>query len=451
MEDILLSKLTNGFYNVKKDTIINKITQDSREVSEDSIFLAIQGERVNGEDFANQSILKGAKLVVSQNDIKDIPKDKLLIVDSVLDTNILMAKNYIENYNIKKIAVTGSVGKTTTKDFIYAAVSPFLKTIKSEGNNNNELGLPKTVYKISKDDEMIVLEMGMSALNDISKLSLAVKPDVSVITNIGISHLEHLKTRENILKAKMEICDGMDKDGILILNKDDEFLKEVKVENPKNVFYYAIEDKSADVYAKDIVISGLKSNFIIADKKRGEFKAEIPAVGTHNVLNALSAYLVGVSFGFNHLEVIKNLKDYKISGMRQNIVKKNDIIFIEDCYNASPDSMKASINALMDIKKTRTIAVLGDMLELGDDSNKLHYEIGQYAKEKGIDLLLVYGKGAEYIKEGFLGDAISFKRKEELSNYLIKNIKKDDAIIFKASRGMAFEDIIKTVYKEIEK
>ncbi len=447
MEKILLSKITDGFFKPENDLYINKVTSDSREAEKESVFLAIKGERVNGENFAKSAILKGVELVISENDIKDIPKEKLAIVNSVLDTNILMAKNYIQNFDIKKIAVTGSVGKTTTKDFIFAAISPFLKTIKTEGNNNNELGLPKTVYKISNDDKMIVLEMGMSALNDISKLSLAVRPDVSVITNIGISHIEHLKTRENILKAKMEICDGMNEGGILILNKDDEFLCLVKPEIPKNIYYYSIKDKTADVYAKDIKINNLSTNFTIVDKINGEFCAEIPVIGEHNVLNALCAYLVGVKLGFNSELVIKNLKDYKISGMRQNIVKKSDIIFIEDCYNASPDSMKASINTLIDIKKTRAIAVLGDMLELGENSNKLHKEVGEYAKEKGVDILLTFGNEAEFIKNGFGEGALSFKSKDELSLYLIDILNKDDAVIFKASRGMAFEEIIYKVYE----
>ncbi len=447
MEKILLSKLTNGFFNTQNDLYINQITSDSRDVCENSVFLAIKGERVNGEDYAKSAIEKGAKLIISENEISDIPKDKLVIVDSVLDTNILMAKNYIENYDIKKIAVTGSVGKTTTKDFIFATISPFLKTIKSEGNNNNELGLPKTVYKISKEDKMIVLEMGMTALNDISKLSLAVKPDIAVITNIGISHLEHLKTQENILKAKMEICDGISENGVLILNKDDEFLQSVKTQKTKNVFYYGINNKTADVYAKDIKINELSTIFTLVDNKKGEFQAEIPAIGEHNVLNALCAYLVGVNLGLDNLAVIKNLKGYKISGMRQNIVRKNDIIFIEDCYNASPDSMKASINTLVSLKKTRVIAVFGDMLELGENSNELHYKVGQYAKEKGVDILLTYGSEAEYIKKGFSDNAISFKTKDEVADYLNENLSKDDVVIFKASRGMAFEEIIYKVYE----
>ncbi len=447
MENILLSKLTSGFFVPKEDVYINNVTSDSREARENSVFLAIQGERVNGEDYAKAAIEKGVQLVISQNDIAGIEKDKLAVVSSVLDTNIVMAKNYIQNFDIKKIAVTGSVGKTTTKDFIYAAISPFLKTIKSEGNNNNELGLPKTVYKMSKEDKMIVLEMGMTALNDISKLSLATTPDIAVITNIGISHIEHLKTRENILKAKMEICDGLKEDGILILNKDDEFLKTVSTDKIKNVFYYAINDTSADVYAKEIKIKDLTTEFIIVDKNKGEFTAQIPAIGEHNVLNAVCAYLVGVKLGFNNLLVIKNLKDYKISGMRQNIVKKNDIIFIEDCYNASPDSMKASINALVSLKKTRVIAVFGDMLELGENSKDLHFEVGKYAKEKGVDILLTFGKEAENIKNGFSENAFSFKTKGELSEYLIKILNKEDAVIFKASRGMAFEEIIYKVYE----
>ncbi len=450
MEEILLSKLTKGFFVPKNDCKINFVTQDSRQIVKNSIFLAIQGERVNGEDYAKTALENGAQLVISENDIKDIDKDKLCIVENVLDANILMAQNYIENYDVKIIAITGSVGKTTTKDFIFSAVSPFEKTIKSVGNNNNELGLPKTVYNLTQEDKIAVLEMGMTQLNDISKLSLATKPFVSVITNIGISHIEHLKTQENILKAKLEITHGMDKEGILILNKDDELLKKANIEDVKNIFYYAVKDTSADVYAKDIKTDNLTTSFTIVDKE-GQYPCIIPTVGEHNVLNSLCAYLVGKSLGYDKYKVIENLKSYTASGMRQKIVNKNDIIFIEDCYNASPESMKAGLSTLTTIAKNRTIAVLGDMLELGEKSDELHYEIGQFAKNKNVDILLCFGQSAKFIKEGYGINARHFDKKEDLAEYLSEIIKENDTIIFKASRGMAFEDIINIVYKNQEK
>ena len=449
MEKILLSKITNGICKIENDCYITSVVSDSRQVEENSIFLAIIGERVNGEDYAKIALEKGAKLIVSEHDIKDIPKENLCVVESVLDTNILMAKNYREIFDTQVIAVTGRVGKTTTKDFIYCAVSPFKNTVKSLGNNNNELGLPKTVYNFTGKEEMAVLEMGMADFNDVHKLSVATSPICGVITNIGVSHLQTMKTQENILKAKLEICDGISEDGFLVLNKDDKFLKEAKIEKPKNVFYYAIEDETADVTASDIVIDELSTKFILND---GDLKLKVilPTIGNHNVLNALAAYLIATKLGFDKEKVAKSFGNYTPSGMRQNITTKNDIIYIEDCYNASPDSMKASLKSLKAIAKKRSIAVLGDMLELGDDSNKMHCEIGEFANKVGIDFMLCFGEEIKHTAKGFNKDAKHFNTKQELCDYLISILKKDDTVLFKASNGMKFDEIIKIVYENQE-
>ena len=450
MDAILLSQLVKGFAEPKNDCYINLVTSDSRQVEENSVFLAIKGERVNGENYAKGAVEKGARFVITENYINDIPEEMQVVVPNVLDASIKMGANVRDRYDIDIIGVTGSMGKTTTKDFIYAAISPFANTVKTNGNQNNELGMPNTIYRFTKDDKYAVLEMGMEALGDVHKLSTAAKPKAAVITCIGISHLERLKTRENILKAKLEICDGMDENGILVLNGDDDYLPFAKIEKVKNIYYFAINNKNADVIAENIKQVGRNTYFTIVDKINGNIDAMIPTVGTHNVMNAISAYTVATRMGLDANKVAENLAGYEVSGQRQKFVEKDGIIFVEDCYNAAPDSMKAAIDTLKSISTGRTIAVLGDMFELGDDSEKLHYSVGEYAKEKGIDCMWTYGERAKDICRGFGNGALNFNSKKELGDYIIANIKKGDSIVFKASRSMRFEDIINQVYENRE-
>ena len=450
MRPILLSQLVKGITVPKSDCYITDITTDSRTAGENSVFLAIRGERVNGENYAASAVEKGTKLVITENFIDSVPADMQAVVPNVLDASIQMGANVRDTFDIDVIGVTGSMGKTTTKDFIYAAISPFAPTVKSQGNRNNELGMPKTIYTFTQEDKFAVLEMGMEALGDVHKLSLAAKPKAAVITCIGISHLERLKTRENILKAKLEICDGMNADGMLVLNGDDDYLPYAKIENPKNVVYFAINNTAADVVAKDIKQVGTSTYFTIQDKLYGEIPCHIPTVGNHNVMNAISAYALVSRMGFDAQKVAENLAGYTVSGMRQKFVEKNGILFIEDCYNAAPASMKAAVDTVKSVTEGRAIAVFGDMLELGTDEAELHRSVGEYAKEKGIDCMWTFGERAKHICSGYGKDALNFATKQELGEYISANIRKGDSIVFKASHSMRFEDIIEQVYKTQE-
>ena len=450
MDSILLSQLVKGFAEPENDCYIDLVTSDSRNVKENSVFLAIRGERVNGENYAKSAIEKGARFVITENLIEDVDKKLQAVVPNVLDASIQMGANVRDTYDIDVIGVTGSMGKTTTKEFIYAAISPFASTVKTQGNRNNELGMPKTIYGFTKDDKFAVLEMGMEALGDVHKLSLAAKPKAAVITCIGISHLERLKTRENILKAKLEICDGMDKDGILVLNGDDDYLPHVDIKTPENVVYFAVENQNADVVAKDIKQVGRNTYFTISDKKYGDIKAMIPTVGTHNVMNAISAYAVVTRLGFDAHKTAENLAGYEPAGQRLKFVEKDGIVFVEDCYNAAPDSMKAAVDTVKSVSEGRTITVFGDMLELGDDSENLHFGVGEYAKEKEIDIMLTLGERAKAICRGYGEGAKHFDDKKELADYISENLETGDCIVFKASHSMHFEDIINQVYKNRE-
>ena len=451
MNAILLSQLVKGFAVPKNDCYINHITSDSRDVVENSVFLAIRGERVNGENYAASAIEKGAKLIVTENHIDNVPDEMQAIVPNVLDASIQMGANVRDTFDIDIIGVTGSMGKTTTKEFIYAAISPFAKTVKTLGNRNNELGMPKTIYGFTQDDRFAVLEMGMEALGDVHKLSLAARPKAAVITCIGISHLERLKTRDNILKAKLEIVDGMDENGVLVVNGDDEYLSKAIITHPANVYRYGIENTLADVVAKDIEVVGFTTTFTICDKLYGEIRCTIPTVGNHNVMNALCAYTVVSRMGFDAHTVAANLAGYTVSGQRQKMVHKSDILFIEDCYNAAPGSMKAAVDTMKIVATGRTIAVFGDMMELGEDEFALHRGVGEYAKEKGVDCMWTWGERAAHICAGFGDDAINFETKDQLGDYIIENIRPGDTIVFKASHSRRFEDIIEKVYNGLEK
>ena len=445
MEKVYLSQLLKDVAIPMEDVVVSSVVVDSREVKKDSVFLAICGERVNGEDYAAKAIENGACYVLTEHMIDDVPAHKQAIVPNILDASIALGGNFRDLFSLDVIGVTGSVGKTSTKDFAYTALAPFAKTVRSLGNHNNEIGMPQTIFGFAHDDKFAILEMGMDDLGDVHKLSCAAKPKYAVISCIGVSHMEKLGSQENILKAKLEICDGMDKDGVLVLNGDDKFLSKAEISNPLNVKYFAIENKDADVTAKDIVQDGLFTNFTICDKIRGEFSCTIPVVGNHNVMNALSAYTLVTAMGFDPQQTAENLKGYVPSGMRGKIVAKDDVTYIEDCYNASPDSMRAAVNTVCSVAKGRKICVFGDMLELGADSAQMHTDVGAYAKEKGVDMMLCFGSEAQYIATGF-GDGMLFGSKAELAQYLKDILQKDDAVIFKASRGMKFEEIINLVY-----
>lgn len=448
METVYLSQLLKNIADVKTDCVVSSVVVDSRLAEKSSIFLAIKGDRVNGEAYAKTAVENGACFVLTENPISDISQDIQHTVKNILDTSIQLGANARQLYQLEVIGVTGSVGKTSTKDFIYTALNPFAQTARSIGNHNNEIGMPQTIFNFKKEDRYAVLEMGMAKFGDVHKLSLAAKPKYAVITCIGDSHLEEMKTQENILKAKLEICDGMPADGVLVLNKDDRLLSKVNVENPANIVYFAIENASADVVASDIQQSDFSTRFTILDSKYGTMQCKIPTVGLHNVMNAISAYAIVTRMGFAPHETVKNLFNFEPSGMRQKIVKKDGMTFIEDCCNANPNSVKAVLNTLCEVKATRTIAVLGDMLELGEESDNMHFAVGEYAKLHGVDILLCFGEQAKHIQNGFGKGALHFSTKQSLTEHLKGILKRDDVILFKASRGMAFEEIIEKTYEK---
>lgn len=442
-----IAKACGGEYNI--DTEITSVAIDTRKIEKGCLFICIKGERFDAHQFIDEAFEKGAAAVMISEEIKlDKPYVK---VDDTAKEMLALAGYYRSKFDIPVIALTGSVGKTTTKEFTYLVVNSKYKTIKTLGNLNNEIGLPQMLFMLDNSTEAAVIEMGMNHFGEIHRLSTAVKPTMGIITNIGVSHIENLGSREGILKAKLEILDGLKKGAPLLLNGDNDLLKTVKNDDYK-IYFYAV-DSDADFKAVDI-IENLNSTSFTVQYFGKEQKITIPAIGKHNVYNALVAFAVGILLDIDADTAAMALRNYEPSGMRQKVVEINGITSIEDCYNASPDSMKAGITTLAGIKANKKIAVLSDMLELGDYSEQAHYAVGKMAAENKIDYLLCVGSDAKYIVDGArdngLLNAYLFDSKQSLTDKLFEIAEKGDAVLFKASRGMKLEEVISEIYKRWE-
>ena len=461
IEDILNS--TNGKLIIgNKNTICESFSKDTRQIKKGDTYIAIKGENFDGNLFYKEAFDKGADTVIinkinlPKEDIEKYNNQNKNIIQ-VEDTIIALGqiatfKRELYKDKIKVIGVTGSVGKTSTKDVIANVVSQKYKTLKTEGNNNNNIGLPFTILRL-KDEEVLVIEMGMNHFNEISYLTQIAKPDIAVITNIGTSHIGNLGSRENILKAKLEILDGM-KNKLLVINNDNDLLNKWNIENKENieVHTYGIKEKS-EFQATDIELNENSSNFI-CENKNEKINISVPVGGEHFILNALCATAVGKLLNLNNEQIINGIKSFKLTAKRMEInYLKNNIIFINDSYNASYESMKASILSLKNMTAKRRIAVLGDMFELGKFSEKLHRDVGKVVFENNIDTLFLIGKDSIFIAEeaqklGFNKENIyHFDDKEQLLKKLKDYINPQDVILFKASNGMKLFEVVEELKK----
>ena len=426
---------------------------DSRHVKPGNMFVCILGEHTDGHKYIKNAEENGASCLLCEHEVEtDLP---YIIVSSSVKGLQLLANSYRAALDVTVVAVTGSVGKTTTKECIYSVLKEKYKTHKTDGNKNSETGLPRTLLEISPDDEYAVVEMGMSARGEIEVLSLTAQPDIAVITNIGHSHIEFLGTRENILQAKLEIITGLKKDGILILNFDDEYLNRgyeeyLKDKITQRIIRYGIENINCDIYAQDIVMEDGYLRFFVHTPV-GETTVVMPCEGIHNVYNALAAVSVAVCAEVPFDLICKGLSSFKNAPMRQQSYEKDGFFIIEDCYNASPASMKASIDVLKNRKgKGRKIAVLGDMKELGEMSQLLHEETGKMLN--GIDIFIAFGTYNDaYIKGAvFAGlpssSCFSCENAEQAGIMLKKIATEGDCILVKSSRSMGGENVLKTFF-----
>ncbi|MDD6665542.1 MAG: UDP-N-acetylmuramoyl-tripeptide--D-alanyl-D-alanine ligase [Eubacterium coprostanoligenes] len=446
MEKLKLSEIApylGATYN--KDAEFDSVCIDTRKITKGCLFICIKGERFDAHQFADEALSLGASAVMIHFDIE--PNGAYIKVDDTAKAMLRLSGYYRSKFDIPVIGLTGSVGKTTTKEFTHLVVSAKYNAIKTLGNLNNEIGVPQMLFQIDNSTEAAVIEMGMNHFGEISRLVNEVEPTIGLITNIGVSHIENLGSREGILKAKLELCEGLAEGAPLILNGDNDMLQTVKDEHHKVVFY-GIEN--GEFKAENIVEADDSTSFDVAYYGKKQH-ITIPTIGIHNVYNALAAFVVGYFLHIDPQLSADALADYVPAGMRQKVVDVDGITSIEDCYNASPDSMRAALKTLSDIKGNKKIAVLGDMLELGDYAKTAHTEVGNAVAENKIEYLLAYGNDAKFYvdgaKQGGVKNAFLFDDKEKLSEMLLNIASKGDAVLFKGSRGMKLEDVINTVYK----
>jgi UDP-N-acetylmuramoyl-tripeptide--D-alanyl-D-alanine ligase len=436
--------------NPEKEEIRSLVTMDSRLANEDSLFVAIKGERVDGHDFLNDVFNKGATAAIVDHVPDEITGTLIVVKDTVKALQDL-AEWYRSILNIKVVGITGSVGKTSTKEMIASVLAEKYKVQKTLGNYNNEIGLPLTILAIEENTEIEVLEMGISDFGEMLVLSKIARPDICVITNIGQSHLENLGTRDGILKAKSEIFEYMQDDARVYLNGDDDKLSTIKDVKGIKPVTFGFSDTNAifPVKTRSLGLAGTEMSIKYGDV---EFDAEIHMLGNHMVSNAMAASAIALDLGMTVSEVKTGLKNAKTIDGRSNLIKRGNGFVIDDCYNAAPSSMKAAIDTLSLAEGHKT-AILGDMFELGADSDKMHEEVGEYAGKSNIDKFIFVGESAKFLFEGAKKTAAPgtvlkhYDTVDALLENLSSETETDDNILLKASNGMNFKVILNNLIK----
>ena len=440
-----------GLPQMQAQATLADVCTDTRKIQPGSLFVCLRGERFDGHSFASQAAQLGAAALLVDHPVDaDVPQ---LVVTDTGKALLQLAGWYRRRFQLPVVGLTGSVGKTTTKEFIALVLGAKYNTLKTQGNLNNEIGVPQMLFRLEDSHTAAVIEMGMNHFGEISRLTRAVAPTVGLITNIGVSHIENLGSRAGILQAKLEILEGMAPDAPLIVNIDNDMLRTVKL-GDRPLLTFAIDDQSADFTATDIAEQGSTTTFTVHHSTFTQ-PVTIPTVGIHNVYNALAAMAVGYVTGVDPAAAAAALANYVPAGMRQNLVQVGGVQVIEDCYNASPDSMRAALQTLGKLAVHHRYAVLGAMLELGDYAKEAHTQVGKMAAENGIDGVLAYGADAAYIveaaKQAGLENARLFDTKESLAQSLAQQVQPGDGVLFKGSRGMHLEDVMHTVYERWEK
>ncbi len=433
-----------------KEKTIAEITTDSRKAGKDSLFVAIKGERVDAHKFIPAVFEQGALCVISEQELAD-PAGAYIQVDSSLQAIKDIAEFYRKQLDIKVVGITGSVGKTSTKEMIASVLSEKYRVLKTLGNFNNELGLPLTVFRLREEDEIAVLEMGISHFGEMHRLSKIARPDICVMTNIGQCHLEFLGDRDGVLKAKSEIFDYLAPDGTIVLNGDDDklaTLQEVKGIQP--VFFGIDSDRT--ISATQIHSLGLKGIACRICTGQGDFDVTIPIPGYHMVYNALAGTAVGLSLGMTTEEIKRGIEKLESLSGRFHIIETDNYTVVDDCYNANPVSMKASLKVLGDALG-RKVAILGDMGELGENEQQLHEEVGVAAGQQGIQMLICVGALSEGMAKAAREtnpqmEVIHKQTLEEAIDSLPQYLKQGDTILVKASHFMHFEKIVEVLTKQ---
>ena len=431
---------------------INEFCRDTRIIKEGDAYIGIKGENFDGNTLWKNAFENGASTVIlqgidfSKENLEKYQNENIIVVEDTIEAlaDIATYRRMLFGKDFPVIGVTGSVGKTSTKDIIANVVSQKYKTLKTQGNNNNNIGLPFTIFNL-KDQEAAVIEMGMNHFGEISKLTKIAKPTISVITNIGTSHIGNLGSRENILKAKLEILEGM-KIPRVIINNDNDLLHKWYEENKEKIeiHTYGINN-SSDVIAEKIELGEEKSKFVVKTSSE-KVNIDVPVGGEHFVYNALCGFMVGKVLGLTAKEIQNGISKFELTKKRMDIrVLKNGATLINDSYNASYESMKASLKYLSSRTDLRKIAVLGDMLELGDFSKELHEKVGEEVANDNIDVLICRGEFAKNIiskaNKNKKTQCILLQNNEEILSKLQEILKEGDGVLIKASNGMKFYEI----------
>lgn len=417
--------------------LVTGYSTDTRTIRKGDAFFAIPGATYNGADFVAVAMEKGASCCITN---RFAPVPGIILVEDVIRSMGILARHVRGLMNIPFIAITGSLGKTTTKDMISSVLSKKYRVHATQGNLNNHIGLPLTLLCLEKTHQISVMEMGMNAPGEIDYLSSLVRPDIGILTNIGTSHIGRLGSVEGIFRAKTEMLNHLREGGILLVNGDDPMLSRLKGNARFQVMTFGL--------ASNHTIRGehvRADNLGIHSFTVGEVSVELPIPGKHMIYNVLPAVFLGMHFGLRPEEITEGIRTCPLNHMRMEIIRRDGYLVINDSYNAAPHSMKAAIDVLC-FQRGRSIAVLGDMLELGEFTEASHEEVGQYAREKQVGLLVACGHNGEFYAKGMGADqTIVFSHPREAGTYLRNIVKPGDAILVKGSRGMAMELVMEYI------
>lgn len=428
---------------IGEDTSFTGVSRDNREILGGELFVAIRGENFDGHDFAPLAAEKGASLLLVSKELEGVKVPQILVDDTVKALGEI-AKGYLQTLSAKRVCITGSVGKTTTKEMCAATLAESFRTHKTAGNFNNNIGLPLTIFGMDSTHEAAVLEIGTNHFGEILPLALIANPNVAIITAIGESHLEAFGSKEGVLREKTEIFRGLSDGGVAILNGDDPLLWGMREKISHRTVWFGTENEKCDIFAENIKNSAYEASFTV----RGSDEVfSISCGGIHNIRDALSAIAAGREFGMDDDAIARGLEKFRNTGMRQDVIDVSGVTVIRDCYNANPDSMRASISLLRDMKcDGKKICVLGDMLELGENAAALHRETGAFASASA-DKVLVTGDFAEsYCESG--GNVFSYADKETLATELAKELSEGDVVLVKGSCGTKMWQVIEKLCEE---
>lgn len=424
------------------NTVIRHFSIDSRTGSEDSIFVPIIGERVDAHRFIDDAMKINGACFTSEHDSAEGSKPWIRVEDTVRAMQQL-GTYYRNRMTMPVVAVTGSVGKTTTRQMIATVLGSSRKVYQTKGNQNSQIGVPLTLAEMSADDEAAVLEIGMSERGQIRSLTTMIRPDYAVVTTIGVSHIAQLGSQENICREKMDIVEGLTEQGVVVLNGDDPFLKAYRGKLPYRTFFYGLGE-DCDYRAVDIIARGTKTDFTLVYEEDGEeirYPVTVGMLGKHNVLNCLAGLCIAHQMGLPMDKAAASLEDF--TGIRLKIHRLKSCTLIDDSYNASPDSLKANIRVLADFEgvKGRKIAGISDMLELGENEKQYHFDTGVYIGQQAIDEVAAFGNLSKETLAGIRSvnpdmKLTELEDREAFDKYLMDTVRPDDVLLLKASNGM---------------